>query len=194
MKHNYLSFINTTVEKHISLAESFFAENSRSLIVLTDAIVSSLKKGKKILLFGNGGSAADAQHLAAEFVNKLDKKREAIPAIALTTDSSILTSIANDISFDVIFSRQIEALGDRGDVALGISTSGRSMSVHRGLETAHRRGLKTAALLGRDGGSIKKVASISLIVKSRDTQRIQEIHGIICHVLCAMVEDKLCTR
>lgn len=157
---------------------------------LVEESVSSLNRGGKILLFGNGGSAADAQHIAAEFVNKLDKRRKAIPAIALTTDTSIITSVANDSSFHQIFSRQIEALGKEGDLAIGISTSGRSKNVLNGLKAASRKGIKTAALLGKDGGDIKNLASLSLIVKSSNTQRIQEIHVIIGHLLCSLVEER----
>ena len=191
MKQKDLSLITMTVREHISVLQSFFSENSTSLAVLCDEIASSLKKGGKILIFGNGGSAADAQHIAAELVNRLSMKRRAIPAIALTTDSSILTSIANDLSFDEVFSRQIEALGNRGDIALGISTSGRSGNVLKGLAKARRMGLKTVALLGHDGGPAKKSASISLTVRSRDTQRIQEIHCVIGHLICMMIEDRL---
>jgi D-sedoheptulose 7-phosphate isomerase len=186
----YFALYRKTVQEHLALAEKFFQENDRPLMKLAEEITSSLNQGGKILLFGNGGSAADAQHIAAEFVNKLDKKRKAIPAIALTTDTSIITSVANDSSFHHIFSRQIEALGRKGDLAIGISTSGSSKNVSNGLKTASRKGLKTAALLGKDGGNIKNLVSHSLIVRSSSTQRIQEIHSIIGHLLCALVEEK----
>ncbi len=191
MKRKYAPLIETTIREHARLVDKFFEDNNESLIALCNEIVRSLRNRGKILIFGNGGSAADAQHIAAEFVNRLQKKRKAIPAIALTTDSSIITSIANDYSFDSIFSRQIEALGVQGDIALGISTSGRSGNVCLGLKTARSMGLKTAALLGYDGGSAKKVASTSLIVNSRDAQRIQEVHGIIGHLLCSIVENEM---
>lgn len=186
----YSALYRKTVEEHLALAKLFFKENFNSLMKLVEESISSLNQGGKILLFGNGGSAADAQHIAAEFVNKLDKRRKAIPAIALTTDTSIITSVANDSSFHRIFSRQIEALGKKGDLAIGISTSGRSKNVLNGLKTASRKGLKTAALLGKDGGNIKNLASVSLIVKSSNTQRIQEIHIIIGHLLCSLVEER----
>ncbi len=191
MKERYASLIETTIREHTRLVDTFFEDNNDSLLKLCNEIVRSLRNGRKILIFGNGGSAADAQHIAAEFVNRLKRKRKAIPAIALTTDSSIITSIANDYSFDSIFLRQIEALGNRGDIALGISTSGRSRNVYLGLKTALSMGLKTAALLGYDGGTVRNVASVSLIVKSRDAQRIQEVHGIIGHLLCLIVENEI---
>ncbi len=187
----YFTLYRKTLQDHLALAKRFFQENYHPLTQLSEEISSSLSQGGKILLFGNGGSAADAQHIAAEFVNKLDKKRKAIPAIALTTDTSIITSIANDSSFHHIFSRQVEALGCRGDFAVGISTSGSSKNVLNGLKTASRIGLKTAALLGKEGGDIKNVVSHPIIVKSSSTQRIQEIHCIIGHLLCALVEKKL---
>jgi D-sedoheptulose 7-phosphate isomerase len=179
------------VKEHIALVNQFFKENRNSLLKLAEEMTSCLNEGGKILLFGNGGSAADAQHIAAELVNKLDKERKALPAIALTTDTSIITSVANDSSFHHIFSRQIEALGQKGDLAIGISTSGRSRNVSKGLKAASKKGLRTGALLGKDGGNIKSLATIPLIVKSTSTQRIQEIHSIIGHLLCALVEKKL---
>ncbi|MEW5805939.1 MAG: SIS domain-containing protein [Acidobacteriota bacterium] len=191
MRKRYSSIIDNAIRDHVSLVEAFFKEGLSKLVTLGDAIASSLEAGGKVLLFGNGGSAADAQHIAAELVNRLEKNRKAIPAIALTTDSSIITSIANDISFRAIFARQIEALGKAGDIAIGISTSGKSRNVYLGLKTASRMGLATAALLGRDGGEIKSVASIPIIVRGKDTQRIQEVHAIIGHLICQIVETRL---
>lgn len=188
-KHS--DFYTKAVLEHIALVKKFFKENRSALLKLAEEITSCLNEGGKILLFGNGGSAADAQHIAAEFVNKLDQKRRALPAIALTTDSSIITSVANDSSFHHIFSRQIEALGHEGDLAIGISTSGRSRNVSKGLRVASKKGLRTAAFLGKDGGDIKNLATVPLIVRSASTQRIQEIHSIIGHLLCALVEKKL---
>jgi phosphoheptose isomerase len=145
--------------------------------------------GGKLLIFGNGGSAADAQHLAAELVNRFQRERDAIAAVALTTDASILTSVANDYSFDRVFVRQVEALGRAGDVALGISTSGESDNVVKGLEAARARGLKTIALTGRDGGSLGRVADVHVNVPEQSTARVQEVHRTLIHAICELFED-----
>lgn len=144
--------------------------------------------GGTLLVFGNGGSAADAQHMAAELVNRFQRERKAIAAVALTTDASILTSVANDYSFDRVFVRQIEALGRRGDVALGISTSGGSANVVQGLETAKAKGLKTIALTGRDGGTAGKLADVHVNVPEASTARVQEVHTTLIHAICELVE------
>jgi len=152
-------------------------------------IIESFKGGKKLLVFGNGGSAADSQHIAAELVGRFKMERKALPAIALTANTSILTAIANDYGYDVVFSRQIEALGAQGDVALGISTSGNSKNIIEALKKARSLGLKTIALSGGDGGSMKKEADISIVVATKDTPRVQESHILISHIICALVED-----
>jgi D-sedoheptulose 7-phosphate isomerase len=144
--------------------------------------------GGKLLIFGNGGSAADAQHMAAELVNRFQRERAALAAIALTTDTSVLTSIGNDYSFDRVFARQIEALGSRGDVALGISTSGDSPSVVTALETARRRGLATIALTGRDGGAAGRAADVHVNVPDESTARVQEVHRTLIHAICELIE------
>ena len=154
-------------------------------------IVECLKKNKKIILFGNGGSAADAQHIAAEFVGRFNLERKSYPAIALTTDSSIITSIGNDYSFDQIFSRQCESLVTKDDVIIGISTSGNSINVKNGLITAKKNGAKTIGLLGNGGGEIKSIVDYPLIVESNSTARIQEIHRIVSHIICDLVEKKM---
>ena len=154
-------------------------------------LIECLKKDKKIILFGNGGSAADAQHIAAEFVGRFNMERKSYPAIALTTDSSIITSIGNDYSFDQIFSRQCESLVIKDDVVIGISTSGNSINVKNGLITAKKNGAKTIGLLGNAGGEIKSIVDHSLIVESNSTARIQEIHRIISHIICDLVEKKM---
>jgi len=154
-------------------------------------LLECLKKDKKIILFGNGGSAADAQHIAAEFVGRFNMERKSYPAIALTTDSSIITSIGNDYSFDQIFSRQCESLVTKDDVVIGISTSGNSINVKNGLITAKKNGAKTIGLLGNAGGEIKSIVDHSLIVESNSTARIQEIHRIISHIICDLVEKKM---
>lgn len=154
-------------------------------------IEECLKKDKKIILFGNGGSAADSQHIAAEFVGRFNMERKSYPAIALTTDSSIITSIGNDYSFDQIFSRQCESLVTKNDVVIGISTSGNSINVKNGLITAKKNGAKTIGLLGNTGGEIKSIVDYPLIVESNSTARIQEIHRIVSHIICDLVEKKM---
>jgi D-sedoheptulose 7-phosphate isomerase len=154
-------------------------------------IVESVSSGGKILIYGNGGSAADAQHIAAELVNRLDYDRPPIPAIALTTDTSILTSIANDASFDLLFERQLRALGRSGDVVLAISTSGNSPNVLRATMAAREMGLKTICLSGRDGGGLARLADIALVVEAESTQRIQETHITVAHIVCELVERAL---
>jgi D-sedoheptulose 7-phosphate isomerase len=156
------------------------------------AVISScLKNGNKILVFGNGGSAADAQHIAAELIGRFQKERKSLPAIALTTDSSILTAISNDYSFDQVFKRQCESLVSQGDVVIGISTSGNSANVIKGLEAAKKRGATTIGLLGSNGGATKSITDISLIVNSSSTPRIQEAHRLIYHIICDNVEREL---
>jgi D-sedoheptulose 7-phosphate isomerase len=161
------------------------------IISLTEIVMQTLKSGGKILLFGNGGSAADAQHIAAEFVNRLKKDRFPLPALALTTDTSVLTSISNDYGYELVFVKQIEALGRPGDVAWGISTSGRSPNVNLALKKAKELGLKTIALTGGKGGEMAKIADLSVIVPSSDTPRIQEVHITIGHIVCELVEEEL---
>src|SRR4030088_954523 len=152
------------------------------------AIGAALRTGGKLLLFGNGGSAADAQHVAAEFVGRFQRERAALAAIALTTDTSVLTSIGNDYAFDRVFARQIEALGRRGDVAFGISTTGTSPNVVAALEAAHALGLMTIALTGKDGGVVGRAAEIHINVRSDVTARVQEVHRTLLHVICDIVE------
>jgi len=162
-----------------------------SVIEAASAIRASLDAGGKLLVFGNGGSAADAQHLAAEMVGRFEREREGLPAIALTADASIVTSVANDFTFDWVFARQVEALGKREDVALGISTSGRSPNVLMALEAANAKGMKTIALTGRDGGVIGKAAGIHINVSHPSTARVQEVHRTLLHVICELVEETL---
>ena len=147
-----------------------------------------LGQGGKLLAFGNGGSAADAQHFAAELVGRYQRERAAMPAIALTTDTSILTAVANDYSFKQVFARQIEALGSTGDIAVGITTSGESPNVLAGLQAARARGLRTIALTGRDGGSVGAAADIHVNVPDQNTARVQEVHRTLLHVICELVE------
>jgi D-sedoheptulose 7-phosphate isomerase len=155
------------------------------------AIREAHASGGRTLIFGNGGSASDAQHMASEFVNRFQKERQAIAAIALTADSSIVTSIGNDYGFERVFSRQVEALGRPGDVALAISTSGGSANVVHGLETARRQGLTTIALTGRDGGEVGRRADIHVNVPDGSTARVQEVHRTLIHAICELVESDL---
>jgi len=154
-------------------------------------MIESLKTGNKVLLFGNGGSAADAQHLAAELTGRYLKDRKSLPAIALTTDTSILTSLSNDYGFETIFARQIEGLAKAGDIAIGISTSGNSRNVLEGVEKAKELGCRTIGLLGCDGGRIAEVVDLALTVPCKSTPRIQESHITIGHILCGLIEQEL---
>jgi len=169
-----------------------FIESQIDLVTLVAAeLVRALKSGKKLLVFGNGGSAADAQHIAGELVNRFKFDRPALPALSLVTDTSVLTAIGNDVDYSQIFSRQIEAFGQEGDVALAISTSGNSPNVLRGVETARGLGLKTVAFTGRGGGKLASLVDYALIVPSQETPRIQEVHLTLAHVICEIIEDEL---
>ena len=163
----------------------------KSIQSAIDKIISCFENGNKIIIFGNGGSAADSQHFAAEFIGRFKLERKSYPAIALTTDTSILTSLSNDYSSDIIFSRQCESLVSNGDVVIGISTSGNSKNVENGLITAKEKGAITIGLLGNNGGVLSNIVDISLIVESRETPRIQETHRVIYHVICELVENEL---
>lgn len=164
-------------------------EKEPVIVQISQTIYNALKNAHKLLIFGNGGSAADAQHMAAELVGRFLKERSAMKAIALTTDTSILTSLSNDYSFDIIFERQIEALGQSGDIAFGISTSGNSKNVYLGLKKARELGLTTIGLLGKDGGIIKNICDIKLIINCDYTPTIQELHIFVIHNICKIVED-----
>lgn len=179
-----------------------FAEHLKTIELVREVMAEPVQKIGKLLalalgggstLFwcGNGGSAADSQHLAAELVGRFKKNRRALRSIALTTDSSVLTCVANDYSYDDIFSRQVEALGRPGDVLIGISTSGNSANVLRAVKTAKEMGLTTIALLGKGGGTTKVLADHALVVPSESTARIQEAHILIGHILCELIEQEL---
>ncbi|MGQ9508637.1 MAG: D-sedoheptulose-7-phosphate isomerase [Thermodesulfobacteriota bacterium] len=172
--------------------QSQFIKNSlQTLIEVIQEIAQCFKFGNKVFFFGNGGSAADAQHLAAEFVNRYLRDRPPLPAIALTSDTSILTSISNDTDFSEVFARQLKALGKEGDIAIGITTSGNSPNILKAFRIAKGMGIKTVALTGRDGGAVKKEADFSLVVPSHRTPQIQETHILIGHIICEMVETLL---
>lgn len=156
-----------------------------------NVIVKCLSEGRKVVLFGNGGSAADAQHIAAEIVGRFKLERRSYPSIALTTDTSCITALVNDYSFDIIFSRQCEVLVEKNDVVIGISTSGNSINVKKGLETAKKKGAITIGLLGTKGGSIGKFVDIPIIINSSSTPRIQEAHRTIYHIICDEVERSM---
>ncbi len=178
-------------KESIRVKEAFVNENLSKMVNVIEVITGALKAGNKILIFGNGGSAADAQHIAAEFINRFVIERPPLPAIALTTDTSVITSIGNDYDFSEIFSKQIRAIGQPGDIAWGISTSGNSANVLKGLEVAKKMGLVTIAFTGKDGGNIAKVADLSINVASSVTARIQEVHITAGHAVCDLVDIKL---
>lgn len=187
--------ISKTVADSIRVKQAYFAEHAPDVEAAARIIEEAFVSGHKLLLCGNGGSATDAQHIAGEFVNRfLHPQRRALPALALSTDGGVLTCIANDSGFDQVFARQVEAFGIAGDVLLAISTSGRSANVVAAAEQARRGRIKVIGLLGRDGGSIAPLCDLALVVPSLDTQRIQETHNLIGHVLCDLVEGKLFPR
>jgi D-sedoheptulose 7-phosphate isomerase len=178
-------------QESLRVKERFFQENADAIVEIVHLIGETFRRGNKILIFGNGGSAADAQHIAAEFVNRFLFDRAPLPAIALTTDSSVLTSIGNDADFACIFSRQIEALGNQGDIAWGITTSGKSLNVIKGLRRAKEKGMATIAFTGKDGGDALRLADHGLNCASTSTPRIQEAHITAGHIICELVERKL---
>jgi D-sedoheptulose 7-phosphate isomerase len=165
-----------------------------AVVAASDAIVRALKAGGKVLVFGNGGSASDASHVAAELVGRFEHERRGLAAVALTVDTSILTAVANDYSYEVVFARQVEALGRPGDVALGISTSGNSPNVRAALDVARAQGLETSALTGRDGGPVGRAAGIHVNVASQSTPRVQEVHRTLLHAMCELVEQAFVER
>ncbi|AEF95810.1 D-sedoheptulose 7-phosphate isomerase [Methanotorris igneus] len=178
-------------EESAKVKLKFIEENEENLRKSIEIIAEVLKNGNKILICGNGGSAADAQHFAAEIVGRFKLERKGLPAIALTTDTSILTAIGNDYGFEMIFERQVEALGKKGDVLVGISTSGNSKNVIRAVNKAKEMGIYTIGLLGKGGGKLKDIVDLALVVPSNDTARIQECHLTIYHVICEEVEKRL---
>lgn len=185
------SLLDGILSETIALHDAVRRGDSRPLVGAAAAIVAALAGGGKLLAFGNGGSAADAQHVAAELVGRFERERPALAAVALSADVPVLTSVANDEGYARVFARQVEALGRRGDVALGISTSGTSPSVVAGLDAARRLGLTTVALTGRDGGDAGRIADVHVNVASASTARVQEVHRTLLHALCALVERAL---
>ena len=176
----------------IQVKEEILRNQIDQIVEIAQLMIDCLKKDGKVIVFGNGGSASDSQHIAAELVGRFKKDRSALASIALTTNTSILTSLANDYGYDVVFSRQIEALGKKNDVVWGISTSGKAKNVALGIKQAKKMGIKTVALSGGDGGDIVKLADVSLVVPSKITARIQEAHITIAHIICEIIEQELC--
>lgn len=183
--------IERIFRESIRVKEETLKANNEKIIQAVESILELFKRNGKVLFFGNGGSAADSQHIAAEFIGRFKKERRALPAIALTTDTSILTALGNDYSFDVIFARQVEGLGQRGDLAFGISTSGNSRNVVEGIRAAKKMGLKTISLTGCGGGKLAPLTDISIIVPSSETARIQESHLCVAHAICELVENQI---
>jgi phosphoheptose isomerase len=184
-----VALLRSAFDAAIALHQRVRDADAAPVVAAADAIAGALKRGGKLLMFGNGGSAADAQHVAAELVGRFQRERVALAAVALTTDTSVLTSIANDYAFDRIFARQVEALGRAGDVAFGISTSGASPNVVAALEAARALDIRTIALTGGDGGAVGRAAAIHINVPSRATARVQEVHRTLLHVICEIVEN-----
>lgn len=184
-------YIVKAFKESSEVKDIFLNENLGKIAQVVEVITAALKAGHKILLFGNGGSAADAQHIAGEFVNRFLIERPPLPAIALTTDTSVMTSICNDYDFSDIFSKQIRAIGLAGDIAWGMSTSGNSPNVVKAFEAAKKIGMITIGLTGKGGGEIAKMVDYPLIVSSGSTPRIQEAHITVSHVICELVDVKL---
>jgi len=175
----------------IHVKEEILRNKIPEILDIAEAFISCLKKGGKIIFFGNGGSAADSQHLAAELIGRFKKDRGALAAIALTTNTSIITSLSNDYGYEIVFAKQIEGLGNKNDLAIGISTSGKAKNVIAAIKQAKKMGIKTIAFTGSDGGELSKIADISFVVPSQTTARIQEAHITLGHVICELVENEL---
>lgn len=188
------SLIQKEFNDHIDTSHSSLKVVSQAIEETAKYCINSINKGGKIIFFGNGGSAADAQHIAAELIGRYKLERNAIPAIALTTDSSILTSISNDYGYSQVFARQLEALANKIDVVIAISTSGNSKNIINALKVANQIGCKTIGLSGGTGGKLKEICSVNIAVPSENTARIQEIHIFIGHTICHLIEDTVKTN
>ncbi len=187
-----IDHISAIVAQSLEVKRRYFAEHAGDLVSAAEIIAASYRAGGKVLLCGNGGSSTDAQHIAGELVNQFSHvKRRALPALALSTDGGVITSIANDTGFENIFARQVEAFGAPNDVLIAITTSGTSANIIAAVERARAQELKVIGLLGRDGGTVAPLCDLALIVESPDTQRIQETHNLISHILCELVERVL---
>jgi len=183
--------IKELIKESIKVKEEFLKEQVNAIEKAAKLIISSLRRGGKLIIFGNGGSASDSQHIVAELVGRFKKERRPLPAVALTTNTSILTALANDYSFDIVFSKQIEAIGRKQDVVIGISTSGKAKNVLNGILTAKKMGLKTISFTGKKGKKLSKLTDISIVVPSEVTARIQEAHIMIGHILCELIEEEI---
>lgn len=185
------SIIREALSESIKTKERLIEEYADKIIGISEKIAISIKNGNKLMLCGNGGSAADSQHIAAEFVNRFLIERRPLPAIALTTDSSILTSIGNDYSFEDIFSKQVRALGKSGDILIGISTSGSSRNVINAIKVAKEMEIYTVAFSGGEGGELSEVSDMSFNIRGKNTARIQETHIFLGHIICELVDNIL---
>jgi len=187
------SYIKDQIKKSYETKQDIYSNDLvlDSILDVAERCVSLYKDGKKTILAGNGGSAADAQHIAAEMVGRYGFDRPSLPSLALTTDTSALTAIGNDYGYDQVFSRQIEGMGQDGDLFIGISTSGNSVNIVKAFESAKNKNITTVALVGRDGGEMAKKADISIIVPSNSTPRIQESHILIGHIICDIIEKEI---
>ena len=186
--------IQSIFQESIKVKEATLKKNLDAIVAAVEAVNACFQKGGKVIFFGNGGSAADSQHIAAEFIGRFQKERRSLPAIALTTDSSILTALGNDYGFEVVFARQIEGIGKENDVAVAISTSGNSANVLAGARQAKKMGLKVIGLSGGDGGKLAPLCDINLIVPSKVTARVQESHICIAHAICELVENNFAKK
>lgn len=184
--------IRSVAAESLQVKKDFFARSAPDVARAAGIIIESMRAGGKLLICGNGGSAADSQHMAAELAFRMGRERGALPAIALTTDTSLLTAISNDSSFDRVFARQIEALGRAGDVLLLITTSGNSSNIVAAAQEARRVGITIIGLLGGDGGRVAALVDQALIVPHRVTPRVQEVHLVVEHLICQLIEDELC--
>jgi D-sedoheptulose 7-phosphate isomerase len=180
--------VRRTIDANVALHERVRAAGTDAVVRAAEVVRAALASGRKVLAFGNGGSAADAQHLTTELVGRFQKERAGFPAIALTADTSLLTSLANDYGFEQVFARQVDALGEPGDVAVAISTSGLSPNIVAALATAKKLGLQTIAITGRDGGEAGRLAEIHINVPDDCTARVQEVHITLIHAICEIVE------
>jgi D-sedoheptulose 7-phosphate isomerase len=187
MKKTIERIINASIETKTRLIKSELGNLEKVVRLIEDCILS----GGKLLIFGNGGSAADSQHIAAEFVGRFRLERKALPALALTTNTSTLTALANDYGYDISFTRQLEAFGNKDDVALAISTSGNAKNVIMAVKKAKEKGMKTVALTGKGGGTLAKLCDISIVVDSEETARIQEAHILIGHIIAELIESDI---
>ncbi len=183
------TMIDMEFKAHKEVFEATYKNLTKEIANAASLLIVALQKGNKLLICGNGGSAADAQHIAAEIIGRYKADRVGLPAIALSTDTSALTAIGNDFGFEYIFSRQVEALANPGDVLLAISTSGTSGNILKAIQEAHKKGCKCIGLSGKDGGKMREIVDINLIVPGLDTPRIQEMHILIGHILCQAIDD-----